>query len=215
MTKTASDWSRLWLLVIPIGLALCYSGAFYQTGAEFYGTCWKKAHANGREADSPEQAAQWAACEETANAALYNAGFIYAGNPEYSVTPQLKAVEAACPSSYSDLPIGGAWILVVQMTQDAGGPTFLDRISPASSTIVRMFQAKWPNCATTAEQNGFPKVVNRNGVWVFGAPCLPCKAQTEAYEKRQQENRAFESLSKEEQEKKRDEWLPAPATQAK
>jgi len=67
--------------------------------------------ANGREANSPEQAAEWATCDETAKTAVYRHGFVFAGNADYAVTPQLKAVRAACPSMYSDVPLTGIWAL--------------------------------------------------------------------------------------------------------
>ena len=99
------------------------TGVLYQTGQQFYDACWAKAHANGKEPESPEQAAQWGSCQETADAALFDAGFIFAGNPENAVTPQLKAVVMACPSSWSEIPIDGVWSLAVSRIAQQGGPT--------------------------------------------------------------------------------------------
>jgi hypothetical protein len=194
------------LIVIAIGLGLCYGGVFYQTGAQFYEACWQKAHANNREPDSPEQAARWATCGGTTDDALFNAGFIFSGNPVFAVTPQLKAVDAACPSNYSDLPMDGAWYLAVKMIQDSGGPVLLDRITPARSAIVRVFESKWPRCAATATANGFPKLVKRNGNWEFATTCVPCKPQEQAVEKHFQDVREWDSKPAEEKERLRDQW---------
>jgi hypothetical protein len=202
LARPSSGSSPFWLILILIGLGLCYAGVFYQTGAQFYDTCWKKAHANGREPDTPAQAAQWSACEETADAALFNAGFVFSGNREYAVTPLLKALVAACPSNYSDIPMVGTWDLAVKLIQDTGGPTLKDRFAPASSTIVRVFKSKWPNCVTTAAQNGIPKFVKRDGRWVLSGPCLPCEAEEQALAKHDQEVRERNSLSDEEKGKK-------------
>jgi len=53
------------------------------------------------------------------------------------------------------------------MIQDSGGTTLTDKFLPARATIVRVFTAKWPNCAKTATANGFPKLVKRKGAWEF------------------------------------------------
>jgi hypothetical protein len=47
--------SRSDFLSVPIITAvaayLCYRGAFYQAGAQFYSGCWQRMHANGRDAN--------------------------------------------------------------------------------------------------------------------------------------------------------------------
>jgi hypothetical protein len=176
--------SRSDFLSVPIITAvaayLCYRGAFYQTGAQFYSSCWQRMQANGRDANSAEQAAEWAMCDETTKTAVYRHGFVFAGNPRYAVTPQLKTVQAACPSSYSDVPRAGIWALAVRMIQQGGGTTLADKFLPARATVVRVFSSKWPNCVATATENGFPKVVKRHGTWDFVTECMPCKAEDEA-----------------------------------
>jgi hypothetical protein len=169
----------LWLLIVAVAIAaLCYSGVFYETGAQFYEACWQKSHAKGAEPGSPEQAARWASCESTADRALFGAGFIFAGNPTNAVTPQLKAVGAACPNAYNQIPVGGAWILAVEYIQNDGGASFADRFSSAGATVLRVFGSRWPSCATTAAANGFPRLVNRGtDGWVYETPCIPCKAE--------------------------------------
>jgi len=182
--------SYLWLFLIAgVIAALCYNGAFYQTGAQFYKSCWQKSHANGKEPSSPEQAASWASCESTADNALFGAGFVYAGNPLYAVTPQLKAVGLACPNGYNQIPVGGPWILAVEWIQNDGGPTFADRFSSAEETIVRVFKSRYQNCVSTAAANGFPHRVNRGPAgWEFETPCIPCKAEEEEIARLQKES---------------------------
>jgi hypothetical protein len=158
----------------------CYTGLFYQTGAQYYDVCWKKMHANGKEPDSPELAAKWASCDTTTDDAFHGAGFIFAGNPIYAVSPQLKAVQRACPNGYSEVPIGGMWLEIVQMIQDSGGPSAADKFSNAKTTVLRMLNSKWPNCPSVARENGFPPMAKVNGYWVFSAPCIPCKAEEAA-----------------------------------
>ena len=157
-----------WILQTGIGI---------KPGRQFYDACWAKAHANGKEPESPEQAAQWGSCQETADAALFDAGFIFAGNPENAVTPQLKAVVMACPSSWSEIPIDGVWSLAVSRIAQQGGPTPLDRFMPARNVVVRVFQRRWPSCATVARANGFPLITKHSGSWDWAKTCEPCKAE--------------------------------------
>jgi hypothetical protein len=171
------------LIITAVAGWLCYRGTFYQTGAQFYASCGQRMHANGHEANSPEQAAQWATCDETAKTAVYRHGFVFGGSPDYAVTPQLQAVRAACPSMYGDVPLTGIWALAVQMIQDSGGATLTDEFLPARATIVRVFTAKWPDCARTATANGFPKLVKRKGTWEFDTLCAPCVAEKQAIKK--------------------------------
>jgi len=175
------------LIIAAVAVYLCNRGTFYQTGAQFYSTCWQRLHVNGREATSAEQAVQWATCDATAMTAVYRHGFVFAGDPHYAVTPQLKAVGAACPSLYSDVSRAGIWALAVQMIHDSGGPTLTDRFLPARAAVVRVFSARWPRCAATATANGFPKVVQRNGTWDFATECMPCKAESQGMKKEHEE----------------------------
>jgi hypothetical protein len=198
-----------WLILIAlvIGLPLCYFGVFYETGAQFYQSCWEKAHAIDSEPSSPEQAARWAQCERAAEPALFADGFIFAGAPEYAVTPQLRAIQLACPSR-GQIPLTGAWYLAVGIIQNSGGPTLSDRFLPASSAIVRAFQSRWPNCAATAAANGFPRmVVTPKGEWEYQTTCLPCKPEDEAIEKDRQAQREWDKKSAAEKERIQDQWL--------
>jgi len=66
---------------------LCYRGTFYKPVRQFYSSCWQRMHANGREANSPGKRLEWATCDETAKTAVYRHGIVFAGNPDYAVTP--------------------------------------------------------------------------------------------------------------------------------
>ncbi len=110
-------------------------------------------------------------------AALFDAGFIFAGNPENAVTPQLKAVVMACPSSWSEIPIDGVWSLAVSRITCQADYDPLDRFMPARNVVVRVFQRRWPSCATVARANGFPLITKHSGSWDWAKTCEPCKAE--------------------------------------
>lgn len=59
------------LAVVVLGGVLTYQGFFFQTGSQFYRTCWERANATeGAQPKSPEQAAEWASCQRTAEVAF-------------------------------------------------------------------------------------------------------------------------------------------------
>lgn len=164
------------VLVSAAALAafLCYRGTFYQTGAQYYNDCWRKAHAGDKEPNSPEQAAAWATCDDTAEQTIYGAGFVFAGSDEHSLTPALKAVQKACPTALIDPSYA------VDLIQDTGGPRLLENFAPASVLIRRVFTDRWPSCRSVAAANGVPRLVKRDGEWVWEKPCLPCQAEQKA-----------------------------------
>lgn len=159
---------------VSLAVFLCNQGAFYQTGAQYYDTCWQKAHAGDKEANSPQQAAAWATCDDTANEAIYTAGFVFAGDDEHSITPAFRAVQNACPTAAIDPEYA------VGLIQDSGGPRLLDHFVPASVIIRRVFRAKWPTCTSVVAANGLPGLVKRNDEWIWEKPCLPCQAEEKA-----------------------------------
>jgi hypothetical protein len=179
-TSNNSSGIGFLLFVAGVVAVCCYTGLFYQTGAQYYDVCWRKLHANGKEPDSPELAAKWASCESTTDEAFYGAGYIFAGNPQYAVTPQLKAVQGACPNAYTEVPIGGMWIEVVNMIEGSGGARTEDKFASAKSTVLRVLGTKWSSCPSVARQNGFPPLVKVNEDWTFAGPCIPCKAEEAA-----------------------------------
>src|ERR1700730_16194194 len=119
---------------------------FYQTGQQWFDTCWAKTNSDGRTPSTPEEAISSSQCEESSKRALFNAGYTFSGNPEYAVTPELKMIIAACTSNYSDVPIGGIDFVAVSLVQSAGGPQLADRFMPPDKMILRAFNSKWPNC---------------------------------------------------------------------
>jgi hypothetical protein len=111
----------------------------------------------------------------------------------------------------SDVPLAGIWALAVQMIQDSGGTTLTDKFLPARATIVRVFTAKWPNCARTATANGFPKLVKRKGSWEFDTECKPCMAEKQAMKKDNEDtagtSRELDEMSPVDREKKVNEFM--------
>jgi len=170
------------IVVVIVALALAWviqAGWIYQTGYDWFTSCWTAVNSH-REASSPQEASAWAQCEPVAKRALFNAGFVFAGDPRYEVTPALQAIVQSCPSSYSDLPIGGVYLLAVPLIQQNGGPGLVDRFIPPDAMIVRAFKSKWPNCPAARETNGIPKIILKDGDWVFESPCKPCEDERKA-----------------------------------
>lgn len=179
-TATNSNGTGLGLLIVAGALAwAAHSGIFYQTGKEWFDTCWTAQHSKDGP-KTPEEAAAWGKCNFTTNKSLFDAGFAYSGNPEYAVTPQLKAMVKACPSNYSDIPLDGIDRLAVRMVEQHGGATFVDGFLPASSLIVKTFETRWPDCPAVRSANGFPKLVEKDGDFGWETPCQPCQAEQAA-----------------------------------
>ena len=177
---TKSDGSAVGILIL-VGLLAwaAHSGWFYQTGQQWFDTCWSAQNLTDGP-KTPEEALARGQCKYNAEKALFAAGFVFSGNPEFSVTPELKATSDACPSNYKDVPIAGPQILVVNMIQERGGVDRLDSFLPASRLIVRTFESRWPSCPAVREANGFPKIVEKNGEFDWATKCKPCEAEQTA-----------------------------------
>jgi hypothetical protein len=174
-----------------IAAFLCWTGVVYQTGANWYSTCWQKAHQN-RQPASPEEAASWATCSAASDEAFFEAGFIYAGNPQYAVSPQLKAIQAACPNAWNEIPLDGPYPVIVEMIQNKGGPSLADRLLPARFVIEGAFRSKWPNCPTARVVNGFPRMTKEGNGWAWERPCVPCEPEQKAIQKDDEERAAWQ-----------------------
>ncbi len=160
---------------------MAHAGVFYQTGTQWFQSCWIAKHEK-RSPATPDESIAWAKCEPTTQRAVFNAGFVLSGNPEYAVTPELKALGNACPSLYRDIPIAGMNYLAVNMVEESGGPTVVDSFTPPDAMIKTAFMSKWPNCPSVAKANGFPRAVYRGDAWEFESPCKPCEAEKKAIE---------------------------------
>ena len=171
-----------------IGIFLLFwvlqSGILFQTGYQWHQACWLAQNSGNRSPQTAEEATAWAQCAPVARRALFEAGYLFSGNPEYAVTPALKALTQACPSSYSEIPVGGVHLLVVKMLQNAGGPNLLDRFMPVDSMIVRTFNSRWPDCNLERTRNGFPRIVMKNREWGWETPCKTCEPEITASEKK-------------------------------
>jgi hypothetical protein len=177
--KNESGFS--WLIIL-LGLGAAYgsyNGWFYQTGQQWFDSCWSSIHSQGT-AKTPAEAIAWQQCEPEAKGALFDAGYVFAGNPQYAATPELKAVNTACPSNFTDIPMGGVNVLAVDLIQKDGGPGILDKLAPPDRMIVRAFNKRWPNCASTRAANGFPRLVRKGDDWDWSEPCKPCEAEKAA-----------------------------------
>jgi hypothetical protein len=168
------------VIVIAMLVALAWSvqaGWFYQTGSQWFETCWSAKSSKDEPTTFAESFAR-KQCQPVADRAIYGAGFIYSGMAERAVTPELQAIQRACPSQWSDVAWAGAHFTVLKMLEDNGGPDFIDRFLPAERTVARVFLKRWPDCPRVREENGFPKIVKQpDGEWGFATPCRPCEAE--------------------------------------
>lgn len=169
----------LWIIGAAVLAALAYNGIFYQTGKQWYDTCWSAKHSKDGP-KSADEAAAWGKCEYVARKALFDKGFIFSGNPDNAVTPALKEVVESCPSNYSDIPLSGVDTLAIDLIEQQGGASFWDKFLPANNLINHVFLAKWPNCPVTRSKWGFPKIVEKNGSFDWESECKPCEAERNA-----------------------------------
>lgn len=176
MSSNDSGSSALGVIVIAAAVAWGASkGWFYQTGQEWFDTCW--ASINTKAPTTAAEATAWAQCEPQTKKALFDAGYVFGGNPEHASTPELKALEASCPSNWTDIPLSGVHVLAIDLLQKDGGPQWLDKFLPPGRMIVRTFDKRWPNCNTVRASNGFPKIVQKGDGFDWAAPCQPCEAE--------------------------------------
>ena len=168
----------LLLLCGIVAAVAAQKGAFYTTGKQWFDSCWT-AQNSKRQAASPDEAVSWGKCEKIASSAIYDAGFVFAGTD--SLTAPSRAVAAACPSGWSDLPLGGVAVLGVNLVASDGGPSVRDRFTPARDLIVRAFVHRWPRCPLVRAQNNFPKLVEgAGGEFAWERPCEPCQLEERA-----------------------------------
>ncbi|MFM0513622.1 hypothetical protein [Paraburkholderia sp. RL17-373-BIF-A] len=106
MSTNNNDSGGLVVIVLAIAVWGLNAGWFYQTGQQWFDTCWQSINSKNPPATSAESTA-WEQCGPRIQKALYDAGYVFGGNPEYAVTPELKAVDAACPNSFTEIPMSG------------------------------------------------------------------------------------------------------------
>lgn len=158
--------------VLAVGAA-AYDGQFYPTGRHWYESCWAKS--KGGKASNPYQEARWSTCEPIASRAFFDAGLLFSSG---TGDENAKRLASVCPSAWSDLYFGGNYVLGVKLVQERGGPSPMDGILPAGWLLKRTFAAKWPQCRAEADNQGYPRIVEKSpGVFGWERPCppqLPC-----------------------------------------
>jgi hypothetical protein len=195
-------------VLLGVVVAISSTGLFYTTGWRWYDSCWRRIHSAKSEPESPEQAIAWSKCDAIADSALYGVGYIAAGNPQFAVSPQLKAIQAACPNAYKEIAVGGWWINAIELIAGNGGPQLIDRFRPAGGMIIEAFRNRWPKCAEVRAAMDFPKMVRKQATWDWETPCKPCEAEDNAIQmtnKEEAEARAkWDSMSQAERDKEID-----------
>jgi hypothetical protein len=130
------------LVVLALVGVLAYRGVFYTTGRIYYEGCYEKSQLNEYEPKTPDpyKAALWATCEPIARAALDASSMRTARDD--SADRDFKG----CPNFFSEVPIGGIYILIVGRIAKTGGPGVEDYFLPANVMVLRALRATWPNC---------------------------------------------------------------------
>ena len=162
------------VVLMIVASVMAQAGMFYQTGQQWFEACWLATHAKREPANAAESIA-WKQCSPLVEKAVFEAGFIFAGEPVY--TPSSKAIAKNCPSNWYDLPLGGVHVLAVRLAEEGGGPTLMDRFLPSETMVARVFDTKWPMCVRTRKAEGFPRLVKRGETWGFETPCKPCELE--------------------------------------
>lgn len=127
-------------------------------------------------------------CDLIADRALFGRGYIMAGNPQYAVTPELKAIQEACPNAWNEIPALGFRYWVINQVIEGNSLSLVDRFLPANMMIERMIDKQWGNCPSVREKVGIPKLIEKSeGQWEFETECVPCKAEKAASEAQDKE----------------------------
>lgn len=161
---------------------LAHSGTFFITGAQWYEACWEQSRASAGftipVAPDPQTDIVWASCEPTAWRGVAAAGVMFAPRAFDELDTVAIALDAACPSVWSDLPVGGVYFLAVNVVRDQGGPSLLDGFLPAVALVARTFEAEWPECDAERQRQGFPRLeVRSDGSLGLAGPCPVCEAR--------------------------------------
>jgi len=178
------SWFGLIVVGIAIVAGLAYSGTFYATGKQWYEGCYeykvegeKAGILSEAKTSNPYKAILWKNCEPTSRRGIFKAGHLLAGNPGYD--RGAVALGDTCPSSWTDVPLDGTYILTLRLLQEQGGPSFFDRFLPAEEMVGRVYNKRWPYCTSKRESLGFPRIVETTpGNFDWETPCKRCATDT-------------------------------------
>jgi hypothetical protein len=177
------------------GWYLVQTATFYPTGTAYYEACWDKrtrTDAGGEaHASDPYRDIIWSNCEAIARRAMFDAGMIFAGEPESDQDTSALKLKAACPRVLSTL-----YLTVLDELQASSGPTLADRVTPAEWMAGRVLQGRWPKCDLERRQQGYPKIIEvKAGEFDWGQPCTPCAIRDQQKEEQKkakvEEDRVF------------------------
>ncbi len=159
---------------------LAFNGTFYTTGTQYYEACWEKLSKTEGLAEpkpsNPYQAVMWGNCEMITQRAVYSEGIVFAVMPKDQTGVEAANLNKVCPNTWTDVPMGGLYILFIQQIQSTGGPQILDKFMPAGVIIGRIAKQRWPLCSAARQQQGYPKIVEKGpGEFGWERPCLKCK----------------------------------------
>ena len=165
----------LGLLVGGVWLMQC--GLIYQTGAQWYDSCWRSTRGGLSDKPSPATPAEakaWSACEAQADQAFHDAGLVWTKRL-FLADPvdhlPFAGILKACPSIWRDQPMGGMHYKLVSLLEERGGHDLLDRFLPAEQMLVRIYEERWPDCNRAREAAKVPRMRKMHNEWDFVEPC--------------------------------------------
>lgn len=171
------------LIVIAavVWAVLAYNDVIYTTGTTWYDACWRRMQASkglsqgDPIAPDPNTDILWRNCERTAEKALYDKGMIFAGLPKDNSDQRGYELQRACPSNWTDAPLGGFYIKAVELIREDGGPSYFDRVLPAEWLLRRTYQDRWPACESVRMAQGYPKIIEVSpNKFEWAQPCSVC-----------------------------------------
>jgi hypothetical protein len=134
--------------------ALAYSGAFYQTGAQYYKTCAGHIGERCTGAACPTKVDDDLAkvCSLKLADVMDKIGFALGDTdpgPEHQPCPEQRALAKICPDTYRDVPLIPQMFFDVGLRaiEQAGGLQLEDYFTPANWMFARALKARWPKCA--------------------------------------------------------------------
>ena len=158
-------------------------GTPYPIGRQYYEACWRKLHSSEAHAGEPYEDLLWANCNSVIKRAMFEAGMLFAGEPENGDDVEAIELKRVCPDFWQ---AGALLKHTLDRIQTSGGPSTWDKLTPAEWMVGRAVKELWPKCEAERLKQGYPKIVEiKPGEFDCGEKCTPC----EAHERRKEEQK--------------------------
>ena len=159
-------------------LAIAGSGVFFQTGVQWFESCWEKSNSAGPldrdpKPKSASQSIAWAQCGIKAANVFNDIGFVVSPSNVDEANADEVRLWKACPNPWEHIPVKGVYASVVAEIEKMGGPQLVDYFLPADHLIRRAWLSRWPSCSSERKRQGYPKI-SASG---WKGECVPCKGK--------------------------------------